>query len=179
MNEAQCLILDQSYFPVKVVPWQRAIELLTLGKIEILESYDQEIRSAYMVIKMPAVARLVRAFRRRKKPVKFSRVNVYGRDDYRCLYCNEKFRINELTYDHVIPRAQGGQTTWLNIATCCFRCNSKKGGRTPQQAGMKLRHQPFQPTATPSVMIPLSKNIPEAWRDYVYWAGELENQNEA
>lgn len=175
MTDAQTLVLDQGYAPLKVVPWQRAIELLTLGKIEILESYDQEVRSAYLVIKIPAVVRLIRAFRKRKKPVKFSRISVYGRDDYRCLYCNEKFRISELTYDHVLPRAQGGKTTWDNVATCCVRCNGKKACRTPEQAGMKLRHKPFQPTSMPNTVIPLSReSMPDAWRDWVYWNGELE-----
>lgn len=176
MIEAQTLILDQGYRPLKVVHWTRAIELLTLGKIEIVESYDQEVRSAYLVLKIPAVARLLRAFRKKKKPVKFSRISVYGRDDYRCLYCNKKFPMNELTYDHVVPRSQGGRTTWENIATCCIRCNSLKSGRTPEQAGMKLRHMPYQPTATPNVVIQLSrKSVPDAWRDWLYWNVELDH----
>lgn len=176
MTELQTLILDQGFQPLKVVSWKRAIELLTLGKIEILESYDEEVRSAFLVIKVPAVARLIRHFRRVKKPVKFSRISVYGRDNYSCLYCNNNFSISELTYDHVIPRSQNGKTNWENIATCCVKCNSKKSGRTPEQAGMKLRYKPYQPTATPNTVIQLSrKSIPDAWRDWVYWNGELDS----
>lgn len=178
MTEAQTLVLDQSYQPLKVVSWQRAIELLTLGKCEVVEEYDQEVRSAYLVIKIPAVVRLIRAFRRRKKPVKFSRVNVYARDDYKCMYCNKACSMSELTYDHVLPRSQGGKTTWTNIVSACATCNSRKAGRTPEQAGMKLRKQPVQPTATPAVMIQVSrKNIPQAWTDYLYWTNELDQDS--
>lgn len=177
--ETQTLVLDQSYTPLKVVSWQRAIELLTLGKVEVLSEYNQEVRSTYLVIKIPAVVRLLKRFRRHKKPVKFSRVNIYGRDDYTCQYCGEKKTINELTYDHVIPRSQGGKTTWTNIVSACSTCNSKKAGRTPEQARMKLRKKPVQPVDMPAMFIQVSKtNVPDAWRDYLYWTGSLESDNE-
>lgn len=175
MMDAQTLMLTNDYAPLKVISWQRAIELLTLGKVEVIEEYDREVRSAYLVIKIPAVVRLLKRFRRHKKPVKFSRVNIYGRDNYTCQYCGEKKSINELTYDHVIPRSQGGKTTWTNIVSACGPCNSKKAGRTPEQARMKLRKQPVQPIDTPVVFIAVSKtNVPDAWRDYLYWTGALD-----
>lgn len=174
MSEAQVLVLTQNYEPLQVVSWQRAIELLTLGKCEVIEEYDQEVRSAYLVIKIPAVVRLLNKFRRVRKPVKFSRVNIYARDGYKCQYCGEKCEINELTYDHVTPRSQGGRTEWENIVSCCVDCNSYKGGRTPQQAKMRLLKTPVRPTATPAVMIRISrKNVPDAWTDYLYWTGSL------
>lgn len=175
MSEAQTLVLTQAYEPLKVVSWKRAIELLTLGKVEVIESHDQEIRSAFIVMKIPSVVRLIRAFRRRPKQLKFSRVNVYGRDDYRCQYCNKFCKMNELTYDHVIPRSQGGRTEWTNIVACCVPCNSRKSGRTPEQAGMKLLKKPVQPKAVPAVFLQISrKNVPDAWRDYLYWTSELD-----
>jgi 5-methylcytosine-specific restriction endonuclease McrA len=171
----QTLVLDQSYQPLGVVPWWRAVEMWFKEKVEIVSEYDGFARSTSVVIKIPAVVRLLRAFRRHKKPVKFSRVNIYGRDDYRCLYCGERFPMDELTYDHVVPRSQGGKTTWENIATACSDCNGKKAGRTPEQAGMKLRKQPVQPTAMPAAVIQLSKSsVPDAWRDFLYWTGELD-----
>ncbi len=173
------LVLDQGYQPIKVISWQRAITLMFLGKVEIVEEYDGFLRSSTVVIKIPAVVRLLQAFRRHKKPVKFSRVNIYGRDDYRCQYCNVKKPISELTYDHVVPRAQGGKTVWDNIVTCCEKCNGRKGGRTPAQAGMKLKKQPTQPIAAPSVTIQVSStSVPDAWRDYCYWTGSLEEGDE-
>jgi 5-methylcytosine-specific restriction endonuclease McrA len=179
MSELQTLVLSQGFEPLKVVPWQRAIELITLEKCEVIEEYDQEVRSAYLVIKVPAVVRLLKRFRKQHKPVKFSRINVYGRDDYKCQYCSKPCKMNDLTYDHVIPRSQGGKTVWENIVSCCVKCNSKKAGRTPQQAGMKLLKKPVQPSAMPAVFIQLSrKTVPDAWRDYLYWTGQLENDNQ-
>lgn len=168
------LLLSQSYEPIKVISWRRAFRLLTLGKAEVLEEYDQQIRTVSVIFKAPAVVRLLRAFRRHKKPVKFSRVNIYARDKYRCQYCNSEAPIPELTYDHVLPRAQGGKTTWDNIVTCCYQCNAKKGNRTPRQAGMKLLRKPTQPTWVPAVSIRVSAtSMPDAWRDYLYWTGSL------
>lgn len=168
------LLLSQSYEPIKVISWQRAFTLLTLGKVEVLEEYDHPIRAVSLVFKMPAVVRLLRAFRRHEKPVKFSRVNIYARDKYRCQYCGTRAPISELTYDHVIPRSQGGQTTWTNIVTSCYECNRCKANRTPEQASMKLRAKPVQPRWIPAVTIRISTtSMPEAWRDYLYWTGEL------
>ena len=175
MNSAQTLLLNQGFEPIKVISWQRAISLLFLGKVEVLSEYDRDIRSVNLIIKVPAVVRLLRAFRRHARPVKFSRVNIYARDNYRCLYCGKKASISELTYDHVVPRSQGGLTEWTNIVTCCYLCNRKKGGRTPREAGMALLAQPNQPNWVPAVAIRISlRSIPDAWRDYLYWTGELD-----
>ncbi|MFH0902338.1 MAG: HNH endonuclease [Pseudomonadota bacterium] len=174
LAEQRTLVLSQAYEPVKVVSWKRALTLLTLGKVEVLEEYSWGIHTATLVIKVPAVVRLLRAFRRRKAVVKFSRVNIYARDKYRCQYCGEARPISELTYDHVVPRMQGGRTEWTNIVTACQECNLRKGGRTPEQAGMRLRSQPVQPTWVPAITVTVSlRSVPDAWRDYLYWTGEL------
>lgn len=172
---AQTLVLSMGYEPIKVISWQRAISLLTLGKVEVVEEYDHEVRSPTVVLKMPAVIRLLRAFKRKKKPIKFSRINIYGRDKYRCQYCGMKVSMQGGTYDHVVPRSQGGKTVWQNIVTACGPCNAKKGGRTPQQAGMKLRNKPVQPSWVPIMALRISRDsAPQAWQDYLYWAGALE-----
>ena len=90
MNSAQTLLLNQGFEPIKVISWQRAISLLFLGKVEVLEEYDRDIRSVNLIIKVPAVVRLLRAFRRHARPVKFSRANIYARDNYKCKYCGKK-----------------------------------------------------------------------------------------
>jgi 5-methylcytosine-specific restriction endonuclease McrA len=168
------LVLSQSYEPIKIVAWQRAITLLFLGKAEVIEEYDRNIKTTSLVIKIPAVVRLLSAFRRHKKPVKFSRINIFGRDKYTCQYCGTKHSLNALTYDHVVPRSQGGKTTWVNIATCCERCNRRKANRTPEQAGMRLLKLPSQPSATPVLVLAVSQaSVPETWRDYLYWTSEL------
>ena len=176
VDATRTLLLSQGYEPIKVISWQRAITLLTLGKVEVIEEYEDEIRAVSLVIKIPAVVRLLRAFRRFAKPVKFSRINIYARDGYKCQYCGTKCTISELTYDHVVPRSQGGMTEWTNIVTCCYLCNRKKGGRTPREAGMTLLAQPSQPNWVPAVAIRISlRSIPDAWRDYLYWTGELDS----
>jgi 5-methylcytosine-specific restriction endonuclease McrA len=172
----QTLLLNQGYEPIKVISWQRAITLLFLGKVEVVEEYDDELRSVNVTLRVPAVVRLVRAFRRHHRPVKFSRVNIYARDEYRCQYCGGKASIADLTYDHVVPRSKGGPTDWTNIVTCCYLCNRKKGGRTPREAGMRLLVQPTQPNWLPAVTIRVSlRSVPDAWRDYLYWTGKLDD----
>jgi 5-methylcytosine-specific restriction endonuclease McrA len=169
------LVLSQGFEPVKIVPWQRALTLLFLGKVEVIEEYDRDIKSTSLVIKIPAVVRLLEAFRRHKKPVKFSRINIYGRDKYTCQYCGAKKLIGELTYDHVVPRSKGGKTEWTNIVSCCETCNRKKANRTPAEASMRLLATPVRPLATPVLVVAMSStSMPDAWRDYLYWTSELD-----
>lgn len=172
---AQTLLLSAGYEPLGVVSWQRAITLLTLGKVEVLEEYDRQIRSPTVVLEMPAVVRLLQVFRRRKQRVKFSRVNIYARDGFRCQYCARQLPVDELTYDHVVPRSRGGKTEWTNIVTACAPCNLRKADRTPEQVGMRLRARPTRPTWVPTTPVRVSaRSVPDAWRDYLYWNGALQ-----
>jgi 5-methylcytosine-specific restriction endonuclease McrA len=180
MNEdsTRTLLLNQGFEPIKVIPWQRAITLLCLDKVEVIEEYDAQIHAVSLIVQIPAVVRLRHAFRRHARPVKFSRVNIYARDGYRCQYCGERCAIDRLTYDHVVPRSRGGRTTWDNIVSACDTCNARKGNRTPAEAKMALRSTPTRPTWMPSVQIRVSTHsIPEAWRDYVYWTGQIDNDD--
>jgi 5-methylcytosine-specific restriction endonuclease McrA len=173
--ETRTLLLAHTYEPITVISWRRALTMLTLGKVEVIEEYDDKVRSVSLVFKLPAVVRLLRVFRRRAKPVKFSRVNIYARDKYRCQYCGHKRPLEDLTYDHVVPRSRGGSTTWTNIVTACHECNFRKGGRTPDEAAMQLLKEPVQPKWIPAVTIRIStRSVPDAWRDYLYWTGALD-----
>ncbi len=168
------LLLNITYEPLRVISWQKAITLLTLGKVEVVEEYDQELRSVSFSIKLPAVVRLLHLVKWRDGPVKFSRRNIYERDQGQCQYCGQDLARQEITYDHVIPKSQGGGTSWENVVTCCLKCNGKKGGRTPQQAGMKLRHIPKRPAWNMSVRLTIGiRQAPKSWRDYLYWNIEL------
>jgi len=174
-DATRTLLLTQGYEPIQIISWQRAITLVALDKVDVVEEYDALIRAPSLVINVPAVVRLRKAFRRHAKPVKFSRVNIYARDSYRCQYCAARCAIDELTYDHVIPRSQGGRTTWDNIVTACYACNRRKANRTPAEAGMMLLATPTRPTWMPAVQIRVSaRSVPDAWRDYVYWTGEID-----
>jgi 5-methylcytosine-specific restriction endonuclease McrA len=169
------LLLNASYEPLRLVSWRKAITLVTLGKVEVIEEYDREVHSVSFTIRLPSVIRLIRFVRKKKMPVKFSRQNIYARDNYRCQYCNRKLSGNELTYDHILPRSMGGKTDWTNIVTCCIECNRRKGGRTPEQAGLRLVRPPEKPTWLPILRITINlRDAPESWLDYLYWDVELE-----
>lgn len=178
----ETLVLDASYVPVARVHWQRAITLLFMGKVEILEEYeDRDIKSVTFTLKMPSIVRFIRAMKSRKKAVKFSRENVYTRDSGKCQYCGSRVSRPESTYDHVIPRAQGGQTTWENIVIACMECNQRKGNQTPAQARMRLLSTPVRPKKLPdhmSLTISWRKGDPASWKDWLashhYWNDALE-----
>jgi 5-methylcytosine-specific restriction endonuclease McrA len=146
----QTLMLTPWMAPHRIISWQRAVVLRYLGRVEVLEEYDDTIASPSVVLKTPAVVRLVSSRSVvRDKRVRFSRINVYLRDGFRCQYCGEKKKKSELNYDHVVPRVQGGKTKWENIVTSCYGCNDRKGSRTPEQAGMKLLRAPQRPRSLP------------------------------
>lgn len=177
----ETLVLDTSYVPVARVHWQRALTLLFMGKVEVVEEYeDREIRSVTMAIKMPSIIRFLRAMRSKKKAIKFSKENIYVRDSGKCQYCGNKISRAEMTYDHVVPRAQGGKTEWTNIVVSCNPCNQKKRNQTPAQAGMKLLTIPVRPKKLPehaTFTLTWRKNDPPSWKDwlasYHYWNDEL------
>jgi len=170
----QVLLLNISYEPLKVINWKKAINMLCLGKVEVIEEYNQEVHSVSFKIKIPSVVRLLNIVKRDKSPVKFSRQNIYARDRYKCQYCGIRFPTEELTYDHVLPKSRGGRTEWENIVTCCMECNRKKGGRMPHEASMALIRRPVQPDWVSSIRITIGfKEVPQSWRDYLYWHIEL------
>ncbi len=81
-----------------------------------------------------------------------------------------------MTFDHVVPVAQGGRKDWENIVTCCVTCNRRKGGRTPEEAGMRLVHPASRPHSAPAIRITIGlRNAPDSWRDYLYWNVELDD----
>ena len=174
----QTLVLDQGYQPHPVVSWQRAVTMLFDGKVEVVEEYGEDIRSVTITIKMPAVVRLLRAVRSRRC-VKFSRMNVATRDAFRCQYCGEHLPLSRLTYDHVVPRYQGGKTKWENIVMACRGCNATKANRTPAQARMRLLKEPSRPRWLPLVAFRIDPNctVPDLWANWLYWHGTLDGES--
>lgn len=174
------LLLDSTYEPLKIISWEDAMHRIVTGDAEVIEETDKLIRSAYVEWKLPSVIRQLKRFRRKGK-VQFSRINIYMRDGWTCQYCKERKPVKDLTFDHVLPRAQGGKTSWTNIVTACRPCNSDKEDRTPEQAGMKLLKRPEEPKWLPIQMVIRMKNIPEKWMTYLdersllYWTTELES----
>ena len=172
------LLLNASYEPLRVVHWQKAITLLWQGKVEVLEVYDRDIHGVSISFKLPAVMRLLNLVKLKDghRAVKFSRINIFTRDRHTCQYCNHKFKSEDLTFDHVVPIAKGGRKTWENIVTACWRCNNRKSGRSPGEAGMRLIRKPIKPRWNPLITITVGiRNAPQSWRDYLYWNMELDS----
>ena len=177
----QTLVLDVGYQPVSRVSWETAIVWVLEKVVDVVDEYpDRYIHTPSWKVKMPSIVRLVRPIPR-KRSLKFSRHNVYIRDRGRCQYCGCRVSRDEFTYEHVIPRVQGGRTDWENVVVSCVPCNQRKAGRTPREAGMALLSRPSRPRRLPHIPreIRFTPGMPESWkswlRDAVYWDGELEN----
>ncbi|MBI4719645.1 MAG: HNH endonuclease [Chitinivibrionia bacterium] len=168
------LLLNASFEPLKVINWKKALKLVFLGKVEVVEESDESVHSISFSIKIPSVVRLLRFVGFKKREIKFSRQNIYARDRFQCQYCGEKLSSEDLTYDHITPRSRGGKTEWSNIVTCCIPCNRQKGGRTPEEADLSLIKKPSKPIWLWGFHSRYSlRNTPESWRDYIYWNIEL------
>ena len=162
-----------SYYPLSLWPWQTAIKALFLERVDVVDHYLREVHSPNHTIRLPSVIALRQYVKPSQHPA-FTRFNLFLRDRFACQYCGVP---SDLTFDHVIPRAQGGRTTWENVATACSPCNLRKGGRTPKQAGMALHVAPIRPTSWQ-----LQENgrsfppnyLHQSWRDWLYWDIELE-----
>ena len=166
--ESPTLVLNPWMAPHRVCTWFDGICLIVKGTVDVLEEYDETVSSPSVTMQLPAVVRLRRPVSTHKKGVKFSRINVFTRDNFTCSYCGTRKGMKDLNYDHVVPRIQGGKTVWENIVTSCYPCNDRKAGRTPQQAKMKLLHQPFKPKTLPMTQPMLGlRVIPDLWKPYL------------
>lgn len=194
---AQVLLLNADYNPLKVIDWQRAITLLLDHKATLVEKYEgMLINSATQSFDWPAVVAL-KKYVVPSAHVKLSRANVLARDGYKCMYCltrprtpTGRPRLEELTIDHVVPRAQGrigklrgrpapvvrlpwngkvvAVTSWENVVSACMGCNHDKRDRTPSQAGMKLHKLPQRPNVMDVIVMQFTRmTIPDEWKTYL------------
>ena len=163
------LLLNTTFEPLSVLDWKKAVVLLYLGKVEVVREYEKEIKGVSISIKQPAVIRLLRFVRNNHVNVKFSRKNIFLRDDYTCQYCEERFDPKDLTCDHIIPKSRGGITEWSNIATSCTRCNLRKGDKLPDEVDMYPKKRPTRPNGFYMLMLHVGVRIfPEHWKDYIF-----------
>lgn len=198
------LLLNIDYTPLEVISWRRAVEQLLAGRVQLVEKYpDRMIRSPSVSLAFPAVVRLIGQYVKRR--IRLTRRNILARDTFTCQYCGARPRrstggprLEELTIDHVVPRAQaqGGWvtlpwtgrrvriTSWENVLTACEACNARKADRTPDQAGMPMRKRPRPPSTVDIAWMSIFRgDIPDEWRDYLppgspwaeYWDVELES----
>jgi 5-methylcytosine-specific restriction endonuclease McrA len=191
------LVLNRSFLPVHVTSVRRAFALLYQGVAEAVNDqyqtfdfaswselsisvHDDTVGLVDRAIRVPRVILLLTYDRLPKRQVRFSRFNVYSRDRNTCQYCGVKFSRAELNLDHVVPRSQGGLSTWENVVCSCHPCNRRKGGRTPAEAGMHLLHAPRRPEWTPFMLETFSLRRYREWLpflstvDAAYWNVELE-----
>jgi len=164
------LLLNAGYEPLRVVSWQRAFVLIFQGKVEILEEYGTAVSTVSRQYKVPAVVRLRRwvNLKRQGPVIRFSRANLYARDEGRCQYCHKRFPEKELTLDHVLPVVRGGRKTWENIVTACMKCNQKKGDRLPEEANMRLLNRPQMPHWLPGMCGSIrTVAAPQLWEPYL------------
>lgn len=179
-------MLNRSYLPVHVTSVKRAFSLLYQGIAKAVDKQyalfdfeswtelsaavnDETIGTVDRAIRIPRVILLVAYDRIPKRKVRFSRQNIYLRDKNTCQYCGNQFARHDLNLDHVVPRTYGGRTTWENVVCSCIECNRKKGGKTPEQAGLKLVRRPRRPSYLPSYAITQGMvDVPPVWRDFLF-----------
>jgi 5-methylcytosine-specific restriction endonuclease McrA len=162
-----------SYYPLSLWPWQDAVKAVFLDRVDIVAEYEDEVHSPSMSIKIPSVV-VLKDFVKPQKRVAFTRFNLFLRDEFRCQYCGAK---GDLTFDHVVPRAAGGITSWENVVAACSPCNLRKGSKMLRHAGMSLRKPPRQPGA--EELRNVGRKFPpnhlhDSWIDFLYWDAELE-----
>jgi 5-methylcytosine-specific restriction endonuclease McrA len=200
--DAKVLVLNRYYSAIRVIDARRAFVLLAKEIAEVIaiedgsyvsypfttwtelsefrrefEATDHDwVRTARISIAVPKIVRVLAFDRLPREQVKLNRRNIYARDSNRCQYCGKTFTTKELTLDHVKPRVQGGGNSWTNLVCACVRCNARKGGRTPEQAGVRLIREPVKPKRNPAISLRLGSPKYASWTaflDEAYWTVEL------
>ncbi|HCI07633.1 MAG TPA: HNH endonuclease [Sulfitobacter sp.] len=162
-----------SYYPLSLWTWQDAVKAAWLDRVDIVAEYDDVVHSPSTVIRIPSVV-VLKDYVKPQKRVGFTRFNLFLRDEFRCQYCGKS---GELTFDHVVPRASGGVTSWQNVVAACSPCNLRKGCKSLHHTGMNLRKPPRQPAA--EELRNMGRKFPpnhlhDSWMDFLYWDAELE-----
>jgi 5-methylcytosine-specific restriction endonuclease McrA len=203
--DASVLVLNKLFMAIHIISVRRAFCLLCKDLAEVVsledgqfatysfESWrevseyrarhfrqenDDWVRTVNSEIQVPRVIRLLAYEKLPKQTVKFNRRNIFARDNNQCQYCGRKFPTGELSLDHVIPRSQGGRSTWENIVCACVSCNVRKGGRTPKQAHLSLIRKPEKPKRSPLLNLKMTHAKYQSWRtflDNAYWSVELKS----
>jgi len=200
--DEKVLVLNRLYTAIRVISARRAFSMLCKRVAEVIAieegryvTYDLAswtevaelqrqfepdahswVRTPAFVIAVPKIIRLLGYDRLPRQEVKLNRRNLYARDGNRCQYCGRQSSTRELTVDHVVPRVMGGMHSWTNLVCACVKCNARKGGRTPEQAHMRLIRKPIRPRRNPVVTLRLGEARYRSWKaflDEAYWTVEL------
>ncbi len=200
--DEKVLVLNRLYTAIRVISARRAFIMLCKQAAEVIaveegryHNYDFDswaqiaalqkefepdahtwVRTPRFDIAVPKIIRLLGYDRLPRQEVKLNRRNLYARDASRCQYCGRHFPTRELTIDHVLPRVQGGAHRWQNLVCACVKCNARKGGRTPEEAHMKLIRKPVRPRRNPVLTLRLGSAKYQSWKAFLndaYWTVEL------
>jgi len=196
-THSRVLVLNRLWQAIHVCSVQRAMALLCTGHAQVVyenegtfntfsfrewcdftNGHDGEdaVRTISIRIRIPKIILLMVFDRMPNKEVKFTRNNLFERDDNTCQYCGKHFDRRDLNIDHVVPRQQGGKTTWTNVVCSCVPCNRRKANRTPEEAHMYLVKPPRKPRWRPFIEITFAHTPDHSWRhflDLAYWNVEL------
>ena len=198
MVDGHVLVLNRYYQPVHVTDVRRALCLLYMGVARALdreyrlfdfsswaalsaELGDEIIATPSRRIRVPRIVVLQAYDRVPLGRIRFSRHNIFARDDHTCQYCRRRLPRRELNLDHVVPRSRGGKTNWENVVTSCVPCNFKKGGRTPDEASMRLGRAPRRPRWSDIMHPPRLRARYREWLPFLnivdasYWNTELDS----
>jgi 5-methylcytosine-specific restriction endonuclease McrA len=191
--DTNVLVLNRFYMAIRVVSVRRALTLLYRDCAEVITNEDgtyvtydfgswcelsqltstdkqpgeEYLRAVGFELQVPRIVRLTRFEKMQMQTVRFNRKNLFIRDDFTCQYCGTVEPTHKLSLDHVVPRSLGGPTTWENIVCCCLRCNSRKGGRTPKQASMRLTRVPIKPKLNPLMIQSAEDPRYESWKTFL------------
>jgi 5-methylcytosine-specific restriction endonuclease McrA len=159
-------------YPLSVWDFQRTMRKTLQERVIVLETYDVVLRSPTITYRPPSVV-VLKTQVKRPALVPFTRMNLFLRDSFTCQYCGDEHAPGDLTFDHVIPKSQGGPTNWENISTACVACNLKKADRRD----MRPRVPPRRPTSYEMLKkkAPPKEGLHKSWLDYLYWSGVLES----
>jgi len=160
------LLLNVDYTPLDTISVERALILYFTEKVEIVHAkVDQFIHTITKTFPFPEVVRLKHYIYLRKKQMSPTKRNIFERDMHMCQYCGST---KHLTLDHIIPVSKGGQNTWKNLTTACFKCNNKKGDRTAEEAKMVLKREPALPTHIHIIKKYSDDNKLKTWEPYIF-----------
>ncbi len=178
MLNSPVLTLNSGMIPIDICNVREAIILQVLKKAEAVKvDQRQRIRSQYLSLPLPRVIMLFNFHNIPRKKVVYSRLNIIYRDDMKCQYCGGRFRMDELTVDHVIPvsrwndispgKRASNPNSWENQVCACKKCNAHKGNKLPQECGLSLIKRPLEPKYMPYLIISRDKADKYGWLEFL------------
>ncbi len=164
LNAPRILVLNAGYEPLGLTTIRRGVVLVQNETADAVTLSQHFLRTPSRRVPVPSVIRLRRMIRRPLGRLSLNRRNVLRRDLFTCQYCGLKS--SSLTVDHVVPKSRGGRDSWENLVAACHSCNTRKGDRTPEEAGMPLRRRPAAPGYLAWITFEL-REVPEEWLPFL------------